>query len=203
MFVLPSLKYEFAALEPHIDAQTMEIHYTKHHQAYLDKLNAALTDHSELQALSIEALLADVARAPEQIRAAIINHGGGHANHSLFWSILSPQPQQLDTTSSFAQQLLHTFGSLETFKKDFEAAALARFGSGWAWLVVDGDGKLLITSTANQDSPLMVEQTPLLGIDVWEHAYYLKYQNRRPEYVQAFWNVLDWSVVSERFNRAV
>lgn len=199
MLQLPTLSYSFDALEPHFDAKTMEIHYTKHHQAYLDKLIAALESHPELQEQSVESLLTNLQRVPEDIKQAVINHGGGHLNHTLFWSILSAQPQQLESTGALGQAVGKQFGSIEAFKQQFEAAAAARFGSGWAWLVQNADGTLAITTTANQDSPLLVGQKPLLGLDVWEHAYYLKYQNRRAEYITAFWNVLDWAVVSERF----
>lgn len=189
---LPKLDYAYDALEPFIDAKTMEIHHTKHHQTYIDKLNAALEGHSALQDQSAEALVKSLDTVPESIRTAVRNHGGGHANHSFFWLLLkkgvAPTGDILDTINS-------RFGSFETFKGEFASAATLLFGSGWAWLVWDG-GRLEIMTTPNQDSPLTQGKTPLLGIDVWEHAYYLKYQNRRPEYVQAFFEVINWDQVN-------
>ncbi len=194
MFTLPQLSFPYEALEPHLDAQTMEIHYSKHHQTYVDKLNEAVKG-TALEAQTIETLLAGVSAHP----AAVRNHGGGHYNHTLFWESLSPNGGAPE--GSLSDALTRDFGSLDSFKKEFETAAATRFGSGWAWLVVS-DGKLLIGSTPNQDNPIMdvseLTGTPLLGIDVWEHAYYLKYQNRRPEYITAFWNVVNWSKVAER-----
>lgn len=195
--VLPQLTYDYAALEPHFDAKTMEIHHTKHHQAYITNLNAAI-DGTALAGLDIEALISDLSQVPDAIRTTVRNNGGGHANHSLFWTVLSPngggQP-----TGALAQAIDATFGSFDAFKTQFETAAKTRFGSGWAWLSKTADGGLVVGSTANQDSPLMEGNTPLLGLDVWEHAYYLHYQNRRPDYIAAFWNVVDWDAVSSRF----
>ena len=196
--VLPELGYAYDALEPYIDAKTMEIHHTKHHQAYIDKLNAALDGHADLQDKTVLELIANLDAVPENIRTAVRNHGGGHANHSLFWKVLGPN-QGGQPTGKLAAAVDRDFGSFDAFKEKFEAAAANRFGSGWAWLVKDGDGKLSVDSTANQDSPLMSGKTPLLGLDVWEHAYYLKYQNRRPEYIKAFWNVVNWAQVARNF----
>ena len=192
-YSLPSLPYAYDALEPHFDAQTMEIHHTKHHQAYITKVNAAL-EGSDLAAKSVEELISDLSAVPENIRGVVRNNGGGHANHSLFWTLLTPDaggaPQ-----GALADAIDATFGSFDQFKEQFSSAAVNRFGSGWAWLSLDG-GKLLVESTPNQDSPLMEGRVPLLGLDVWEHAYYLKYQNRRPDYIGAFWNVVNWSEVA-------
>jgi superoxide dismutase, Fe-Mn family len=200
---LPALAYAYDALEPHIDARTMEIHHTKHHQAYINNLNAALAD-TGLEGLGIEQLIGDLSAVPEAKRTAVRNNGGGHHNHSLFWSVIGPgaggEPQ-----GALAEAIARDFGSFGAFKDAFSAAAATRFGSGWAWLVQQGD-KLVVGSTANQDSPLMgqaiagIEGTPLLGLDVWEHAYYLNYQNRRPDYIAAFWNVVNWQAVADRFN---
>lgn len=199
---LPALPYANDALEPYIDAQTMEIHHGKHHATYVNGLNAALEKHPDLQSKSVEDLLRDFKSVPAEIQTAVRNHGGGHANHSLFWTILGPNaggtPQ-----GSLAEAILKSFGSFETFKDEFTKAATTRFGSGWAWLVVDRDGSLKVTSTPNQDSPLMEGQTPILGLDVWEHAYYLKYQNRRPEYIENFWNVVNWAAVKDNYDKAV
>ncbi|MCK9251596.1 MAG: superoxide dismutase [Eubacteriales bacterium] len=196
---LPTLNYAYDALEPYIDARTMEIHHTKHHQAYIDKLNAALAGRPELADKPLEALLADLDALPADIRTAVRNHGGGHANHTLFWTVIGPgqggRPQ-----GDLAAAIDRAFGSFDAFKAQFADAAAGRFGSGWAWLVKDKDGKLSIDSTANQDSPLMAGKTPLLGLDVWEHAYYLKYQNRRPEYIGAFWNIVNWQQVAANYN---
>jgi len=196
MHTLPALPYEYTDLEPHIDARTMEIHHTKHHQAYIDKLNAALEGHDDLQALSIEDLLRKIDTVPADIKMAVINHGGGHANHSLFWQSMSPQASEpsVELTAAITAQ----FGSLEKFKEQFAAAAGGQFGSGWAWLVAKPDKTLAVYSTANQDSPLMQGDTPLLGLDVCEHAYYLNYQHRRQDYVAAFWNLVNWSAVASR-----
>lgn len=196
MFTLPTLQYDYAALEPHFDAQTMQIHHTKHHQTYVDKLNAALESHPELSAKSVDELLKEWESLPETVKVAVRNHGGGHANHSLFWQLLSPTVTEL--TPEAEQVLTSAFGSVQGFKEAFTAAATGYFGSGWAWLVVQPDRSLAIITTPNQDSPLMAGQLPLLGLDVWEHAYYLKYQNRRPEFIQAFWNVLNWAELSHR-----
>lgn len=197
---LPALPYAFDALEPHIDAQTMEIHHGRHHATYVNNLNAALEGHEALQQKTVEELISDLNSVPESIRTAVRNNGGGHANHTLFWEIMSPngggQP-----TGELANAINETFGSFEKFQEEFTKAALGRFGSGWAWLVVDG-GKLAVISTANQDNPLMEGKTPILGLDVWEHAYYLKYQNRRPDYVKAWWNVVNWDAVNQRYLKA-
>ncbi len=200
MQILPKLAYEYSALEPHIDAKTMEIHHTKHHQTYVDKLNAAIEKYPELGSFSVEELLAQFEKVPAEIKTAVQNHGGGHANHSLFWTILgmnSAQPQ-----GDFMAAIESDLGGMQKFSEEFTAAATARFGSGWAWLVVGEDKKLKITSTANQDSPLMQGQTPILGLDVWEHAYYLNYQNRRPEYIKAFWSIVNWAEVERRWAEA-
>ncbi|MGX9707442.1 superoxide dismutase [Laceyella tengchongensis] len=195
-FELPALPYAFDALEPHIDAQTMEIHHDRHHATYVNNLNAAL-EGVEVSATSVEALISDLNALPENVRTAVRNNGGGHANHSLFWEILSPNGGG-EPTGEVAQVIADTFGSFDNFKKQFADAAAKRFGSGWAWLVVK-DGKLAVTSTPNQDSPLMEGATPILGLDVWEHAYYLKYQNKRPAYIDAFWNVVNWDEVNRRY----
>jgi Fe-Mn family superoxide dismutase len=195
-FELPALPYAFDALEPHIDAQTMEIHHDRHHATYVNNLNAAL-EGVEVSATSVEALISDLNALPENVRTAVRNNGGGHANHSLFWEILSPNGGG-EPTGEVAQAIAGTFGSFDNFKKQFADEAAKRFGSGWAWLVVK-DGKLAVTSTPNQDSPLMEGATPILGLDVWEHAYYLKYQNKRPAYIDAFWNVVNWDEVNRRY----
>jgi Fe-Mn family superoxide dismutase len=194
---LPKLSYPYDALEPHIDARTMEIHHTKHHQTYVNGLNTALEKAPELQKKSLEDLLEGINSVPEAIRTAVRNHGGGHANHSLFWRIMGPKKGG-EPRGKLADALKSAFGGFDKFKEQFTAAATTRFGSGWAWLVQAG-GKLEITSTANQDSPLMDGKTPILGLDVWEHAYYLKYQNRRPDYISAWWNVVNWDEVGRRF----
>jgi Fe-Mn family superoxide dismutase len=196
-FTLPKLGYAYDALEPHIDARTMEIHYTKHHQGYINNANKALADKPELLALSGEALLSRLSRVEEPLRTTLRNHVGGHLNHALFWESLSPQGGGA-AEGALAEAITSAFGSFDAFKAQVAEAAGKRFGSGWAWLVVS-DGKLTITSTANQDSPLMDGAHPLLGLDVWEHAYYLHYQNRRADYVIAFWNVVDWKTVSDRY----
>ncbi|MFO7171391.1 MAG: superoxide dismutase [Bacillota bacterium] len=200
-FSLPPLPYDYNALEPYIDEQTMRIHHDKHHAAYVNNLNAALEQAPELQNLSIEELLRNIDKVPENIRTAVRNNGGGHANHTLFWEILSPQGGG-EPTGELADAIAATFGSFEKFKEEFSKAAANRFGSGWAWLVVDQEGKLQVYSTANQDSPYMEGHTPILGLDVWEHAYYLKYQNRRPEYIAAFWNIVNWPEVARRYAAA-
>jgi Fe-Mn family superoxide dismutase len=199
-YSLPSLPYAYDALEPHIDAATMEIHHTKHQQAYINKANAALEGHPELASKPVEELLKDLSSLPEGIRTAIRNHGGGHANHSLFWTVMGPGKGG-EPSGELKQAIDSTFGSYDAFKEKFAAAAAGQFGSGWAWLTVDG-GKLVVESTANQDSPLSEGRTPILGLDVWEHAYYLKYQNKRPDYVSAFWNVVDWDAVGQRYAAA-
>jgi Fe-Mn family superoxide dismutase len=200
---LPSLPYSPNALEPHFDARTMEIHHGKHHQTYIDKLNAALENHPELASLGINELISGISRIPENIRSAVRNNGGGHANHSFFWDSLSPDGGN-QPGAALQSAIDQSFGSFDDMKQKFADAALTRFGSGWAWLIKTDDGKLSVSSTPNQDSPLMkgiadVCGTPILGLDVWEHAYYLNYQNRRPDYVAAFWNVIDWKKAEERF----
>ncbi|MFD2369193.1 superoxide dismutase [Brevibacillus sp. GCM10020057] len=197
---LPALPYAHNALEPHIDAQTMEIHHGRHHATYVNNLNAALEGHADLQGKSVEELISNLDALPEAIRTAVRNNGGGHANHTLFWEILSPNGGGAPT-GELADAINAAFGSFDNFKAEFAKAATGRFGSGWAWLVADG-GKVAITSTPNQDSPLMEGKTPILGLDVWEHAYYLKYQNKRPDYINAFWNVVNWDEVSKRFAAA-
>ncbi|MFM5078483.1 superoxide dismutase [Aeromonas caviae] len=199
---LPALPYAYDALEPHIDANTMEIHHSRHHQTYVTNLNAALADLPELAALPLEALLARIDSLPAQVQGAVRNHGGGHANHSLFWQVMSPQGGG-EPDGELAAAIERDLGGLEAFKRAFTQAALSRFGSGWAWLVVDGRGKLQVVSSANQDSPLMEGLTPILGLDVWEHAYYLKYQNKRPDYIAAFYNVIDWDEVARRYVAAL
>jgi len=198
-YSLPELPYAYDALEPHIDARTMEIHHTKHHQAYITKVNDAIAG-SALESKTVEQLISDLAAVPENIRTVVRNHGGGHANHSLFWKIMSPQGGGIPS-GALASAIDAELGGWNAFKDAFSAAAVARFGSGWAWLSLDG-GKLKVESTANQDSPLMEGRVPLVGIDVWEHAYYLKYQNRRPDYITAFFNVVDWKGVGERYAAA-
>lgn len=196
---LPALPYDYAALEPHIDARTMEIHYTKHHQAYIDKLNAAITG-TEWADVPVEELLKNFKNVPADKQTAVRNHGGGHANHSLFWSILAPTAGAPEGELEAA--LIEAFGSVQDFKVQFSEKATAQFGSGWAWLTIE-NGELRIENSTNQDSPLMSGKTPLLGLDVWEHAYYLQYQNRRPEYIASFWNVVNWNEVARRFAEAM
>jgi len=200
-FTLPKLPYAYDALEPHIDARTMEIHHTKHHQAYIDNANAAIEKHPALASKSVEELLSGIDSVPEAIRTVIRNHGGGHANHSLFWTIMQPNGGG-KPAGDLAAAIDKAFDGFDTFKGQFENAAKTRFGSGWAWLSVKKDGTLTVSSSANQDSPLMEGMTPILGLDVWEHAYYLKYQNKRPDYVGAFWNVINWDEVARRFKAA-
>ncbi|WP_227934972.1 superoxide dismutase [Alkalihalobacillus deserti] len=199
-YELPQLPYAANALEPHIDETTMNIHHGKHHATYITKLNAALEGHEELASKSIEDLVSNLDAVPENIRGAVRNNGGGHANHALFWQLLSPNGGGAPS-GELADAINSTFGSLDAFKEEFANAGANRFGSGWAWLVVDG-GKLAVTSTPNQDTPLMEGKTPILGLDVWEHAYYLNYQNRRPDYINAFWNVVNWDEVAKRYNEA-
>ncbi len=199
-FELPELPYAYDALEPTIDKETMNIHHTKHHNTYVTKLNAALEGNTDLQNKSLEDLISNLDAVPEDIRTAVRNNGGGHANHSLFWKVMSPNGGG-EPTGELADKINEKFGSFDKFKEAFETAAKGRFGSGWAWLVVN-NGELEITSTPNQDNPVMDGQTPILGLDVWEHAYYLKYQNRRPEYVSAFWNVVNWDEVAKNYNEA-
>jgi len=200
-YTLPPLPYDYGALEPHIDAKTMEIHHGKHHAAYVNNLNAALKDHPDHQGKTIEALIADLNALPEGIRTAVRNNGGGHANHSMFWQIMKPGGGG-EPTGAVGDAIKAELGGFNAFKEAFAKAAATRFGSGWAWLVVGKDGKLAVTSTANQDSPLMEGITPVLGVDVWEHAYYLKYQNRRPDYVTAWWNTINWDEVNRRYAAA-
>jgi len=198
-YQLPDLPYDFNALEPHIDAQTMQIHHGKHHAAYIAKVNAAI-EGSELESKTIEDLISNLAAVPEDKRGIVRNNGGGHANHSLFWTIMSPTGGG-SPSGPLAEAINSAFGSFEQFQSKFADAAANRFGSGWAWLSVD-NGKLIVESTPNQDSPLMEGRTPILGLDVWEHAYYLHYQNRRPDYITAFFNVVDWNAVAARFSAA-
>ncbi|MDN4619343.1 superoxide dismutase [Paenibacillus sp. PsM32] len=199
-FELPALPYPNNALEPHIDEQTMMIHHDRHHNTYVTSLNTALESAPELQGKSLEELISNLDSVPEGIRTAVRNHGGGHYNHSLFWEIIGPDAGGAPT-GDIAAAIDSELGGFEKFKEDFAKAATTRFGSGWAWLVVK-DGKLAVTSTPNQDSPVMEGATPLLGIDVWEHAYYLKYQNKRPDYIAAFWNVINWDAVNKRYAAA-
>jgi Fe-Mn family superoxide dismutase len=205
-YELPKLPYAYDALVPHIDAKTMEIHYSKHHQAYITNANNLLKDHPALAALDVNALIADLSKVPDAIRAGLRNNAGGHSNHSFFWTILGPGKGGAPT-GKLGAAVTATFGSFDKFKEDFAKAGATRFGSGWAWLVVNG-GKLSIGSTANQDSPLMgkavagIEGTPVIGLDVWEHAYYLNYQNRRPDYIAAFWNVVNWDAAEANYAAA-
>jgi Fe-Mn family superoxide dismutase len=199
---LPPLPYAFHALEPHIDAQTMEIHHGKHHQTYVTKLNEALAAHPALQSKTVEELLVGLSSLPDAIRGAVNNHGGGHLNHTIFWNNLAPggggRPD-----GAMAEAINGAFGSFDEFKTKFSNAAAGRFGSGWAWLCVDGTRKLVIKDFPNQDNPLTIGLRPVLGLDVWEHAYYLKYQNRRPDYIAAFWNVVNWKDASDRLAKAL
>ena len=199
-FELPSLPYAFDALEPHIDARTMEIHHGKHHATYVNKLNEALASHADLQSKSVESLLTDLASLPDSVRGAVNNHGGGHLNHSIFWKNMNASGGGTPG-GDLANAINSAFGSFDDFKKKFTAAAATRFGSGWAWLCADKSKKLVVQSFPNQDNPLTVGLRPLLGLDVWEHAYYLNYQNRRPDYIAAWWNVVDWKDVSSRFSK--
>jgi len=196
-FTLPPLPYDYNALEPHIDEQTMRIHHDKHHGAYVTNLNAALEKHPQLQQKSVEELLKSINSVPEDIRTAVRNNGGGHANHTMFWEIMGPGKGGAPS-GALGDAIKSSFGDFETFKKQFADAGVKRFGSGWAWLI-DVGGKLAIESTANQDSPLMEGKKIIMGLDVWEHAYYLKYQNRRPDYITAWWNVVNWEAVAKRF----
>ena len=196
---LPPLPYDFSALEPHIDSQTMQIHHGKHHQAYVTNLNAALEKHSNLQAKSAEDLVRDLGSVPEDIRTAVRNNGGGHVNHTMFWKMMAPNAGGAPT-GAVADAIKASFGGFDAFKEQFAKAGVGRFGSGWAWLI-DSNGKLSIESTANQDNPISEGKKPILGLDVWEHAYYLKYQNRRPDYITAWWNVVNWAEVNRLFGR--
>ncbi len=198
---LPPLPYDYSALEPHIDAQTMTLHHDKHHQTYVTNLNTAVEKHPELQNMSAEELVSNLQNVPEDVRTAVRNNGGGHVNHTMFWRIMGPNGGG-EPTGPIADAINQTFGSFDAFKQQFNAAGAARFGSGWVWLVRDSGGNLSITSTQNQDNPLMEGQFPILGNDVWEHAYYLKYQNRRAEYLQAWWNTVNWDEVNNRLQQA-
>ncbi len=199
-FTLPPLPYDYKALEPHIDEQTMRIHHDKHHGTYVTNLNAALEPHADLQKKSVEELVANIDALPEAIRTPVRNNGGGHVNHTFFWEIMTPGGAK-EPAGSLADAIGKTFGGLTQFKEQFAKACAGRFGSGWGWLTLDRSGTLAIESTANQDSPLMSGKIPVLGCDVWEHAYYLKYQNRRPDYVAAWWNVVNWSEVGKRYEQ--
>ncbi|MGO2478961.1 MAG: superoxide dismutase [Pseudoalteromonas sp.] len=196
-FTLPALSYEYDALEPHIDTKTMQIHHTLHHQTYVNKANAALKN-TEYENTGVHELLANIASLPETLQKAVQEHGGGHANHSLFWTIMGPE-RGSQPKGALLSEITEQLGGFESFKDAFTAAALSRFGSGWAWLSVTKDNELVVESSLNQDSPLMHGNTPILGLDVWEHAYYLKYQNRRPEYIAAFYNVINWDEVERRY----
>ena len=196
---LPALPYAFDALEPHIDAKTMEIHHGKHHQAYVTNLNAALDKHPELHLKSVEDLLRDISAVPEDIRPAVRNNGGGHANHSMFWQVMGPGGGGAPT-GAIADAINSSFGGFDKFKEEVKKAGVGRFGSGWAWVLNQG-GKLVVESSANQDSPLMENKNVVMGLDVWEHAYYLKYQNRRPDYIAAWWNVVNWAEVAKAYGK--
>lgn len=200
MFQLPKLAYSYDALDQYIDAQTMELHHSKHHQAYIDKLNAALEKYPQFQDKNIADIIKNLSDLPEEIRATVKNQGGGHLNHSMFWEMMSPNGGG-KPSRDLLQKINHDFSSFDVFREKIETTAAARFGSGWAWLVRNGD-KLEVIDTPNQDSPLSEGKTPLLGLDVWEHAYYLKYQNRRPEYIQAWWNVVNWEDVARRLDES-
>ncbi|HGC6716942.1 TPA: superoxide dismutase SodA [Streptococcus agalactiae] len=197
--ILPDLPYAYDALEPHIDAETMTLHHDKHHATYVANANAALGKHPEIGE-DLEVLLADVSQIPEDIRQAVINNGGGHLNHALFWELMSPEETQI--SQELSEDIDATFGSFEDFKAAFTAAATGRFGSGWAWLVVNAEGKLEVLSTANQDTPIMEGKKPILGLDVWEHAYYLNYRNVRPNYIKAFFEIINWNKVNELYQAA-
>lgn len=199
-YTLPDLPYAYDALEPHIDVETMHLHHDKHHNTYVTNLNAAIDKHPELGTKSVEALIADMDSIPEDIRTAVRNNGGGHANHSFFWEIMAPNAGGAPT-GEIKEAIDAAFGSFDKLKEEFKTAATGRFGSGWAWLVLN-NGKLEITSTPNQDSPLMDGKTPVLGLDVWEHAYYLNYKNVRPDYIDAFWNLVNWDEVNKRYAAA-
>ena len=201
-YELPPLPYDYNALEPYIDEETMHLHHDKHHQAYVNNLNAALQGQSQFENMSVDDLMRQINSVPESIRTAVRNNGGGHANHSMYWQIMKPNGGG-EPTGDLANAINSAFGSFDQFKAAFNDAGAKRFGSGWAWLVIGPDGKLAVTSTANQDSPLMEGQYPVMGNDVWEHAYYLKYQNRRPEYLAAWWNVLNWDEIAKRYAQGV
>lgn len=198
-YELPKLPYLYDALEPHIDARTMEVHHTKHHQGYVDKLNAALEDHEDLAEKSLEELFAEIESLPEGVRTAVRNNGGGHYNHSLFWQIMGSPSGDNKPEGEVLRAMEEQLNGFEKFKEGFENAATSVFGSGWAWLTTNRKGELAISTTPNQDNPLMYGQTPILGLDVWEHAYYLKYQNRRPDYVKAWWSLVNWPEVKKRY----
>jgi Fe-Mn family superoxide dismutase len=200
-FTLPQLPYDFEALEPHIDARTMQIHHGKHHAAYVNNVNAALANHPELQDKSVWELLSDLDSVPADIRMAVRNNGGGHANHSMFWASMGPTTSGAPS-GNLAEEIVAAFGSFDAFKEQFNKAGMTRFGSGWAWLVMNSEGKLSITSTPNQDNPISEGLVPLLGVDVWEHAYYLKYQNLRADYLNAWWNVVNWDYVEKTYTSA-
>lgn len=200
-YKLPKLPYEYDALLPYIDAETMEIHHAKHHQAYVNNLNAALEKHLEIADKPLEELLASLDAVPEDIRIAIKNHGGGHFNHSFFWTVMGPRAGG-EPTGKIGEAIAKTFGGFANFKETFTKTAIGTFGSGWAWLVSDKDGKLTIVSTPNQESPVSKGQKPILTLDVWEHAYYLKYQTKRPDYIEAWWNVVDWKAVEAIFQKS-
>ncbi len=201
MYTLPKLNYEYNDLEPHFDAKTMEIHHSKHHQSYIDKLNAALKDFSDLAQKPVEELVSDLESIPSSIQTAVRNHGGGHANHSFFWKNISPAGGGRPN-GSLQKAIEDSFGSFEKFKDQFESTSASQFGSGWGWLVSE-NGKLRVLSTANQDSPLSDGYTPIIGLDVWEHAYYLQYQNKRPDYIKAFWNVVDWDFAQTQYDASL
>ena len=198
-YELPPLPYPFNALEPHIDAKTMEIHHDKHHQAYITNANNALKDHPDLAAKPVDELIANLSQVPESIRTVVRNNAGGHSNHSFFWQIMAPNAGGAPK-GKLAEAITATFGSVDAFKEKFQAAGASRFGSGWAWLVVNKEGKLEITSTPNQDSPIMEGLKPVIGVDVWEHSYYLLYQNKRPDYLKAWWNVVNWDQAEKNFS---
>jgi len=198
-YELPPLSYPFNALEPHIDAKTMEIHHDKHQQAYITNANNALKDHPDLAAKPVDELIANLSQVPESIRTVVRNNAGGHSNHSFFWKIMAPNASGAPK-GKLAEAITATFGSVDAFKEKFQAAGASRFGSGWAWLVVNKEGKLEITSTPNQDSPIMEGLKPVIGIDVWEHSYYLLYQNKRPDYLKAWWNVVNWDQAEKNFS---
>lgn len=202
LYTLPILPYAFDALDPYIDAKTMEIHYTKHHQGYIDNLNKALAGYPELQAMELSSLLQNLDMVPETIRTAVRNHGGGHHNHTFFWDIMSARQKNVPC-GQVADRINETFGSFDRFKELFSAQAKTLFGSGWCWLVIDKTGRLIITTTHNQDTPLMQGMVSILGLDVWEHAYYLKYQSKRADYIDAWWHVVDWERVEDRYRQVV
>ncbi|CDQ40525.1 MULTISPECIES: superoxide dismutase [Virgibacillus] len=202
-FELPELPYATDALEPYIDQTTMEIHHGKHHQTYVNKLNAALEGKAELADQSLASIISNLEAVPEDVRTAVRNNGGGHLNHTLFWEVIAPGKEAAAPAGKLAEAINEAFGSISSFEQKFADAATTRFGSGWAWLVVNQEGKLEVTSTANQDNPISDGKTPILGIDVWEHAYYLKYQNKRPEYIENFFNIINWDAVAEKYEKAI